>query len=51
VLALPAGKSMIEKIEQQDAAETSAIADELSDEALDRPTGTLAEFSCFCGNP
>jgi hypothetical protein len=42
---------MIEKIEQQDAMEAAAVADELSDEALDRPAGTLAEFSCFCGNP
>jgi hypothetical protein len=42
---------MIEMIEQQDAMEAAAVADELSDEALDRPTGTLAEFSCFCGNP
>lgn len=28
---------MIEKIEQQDAMEAAAVADELSDEALDRP--------------
>jgi hypothetical protein len=42
---------MIEKIEQEDAMEAAAIADDLCDEALDRPTGALAEFSCFCGNP
>ena len=42
---------MIEKIEPEDAMEAAAIAADLFDEALDRPTGTLAEFSCFCGNP
>ena len=40
---------MNEKIEPQEINETG-LDDELGDEVLDRPAGSL-QLSCLCGNP